>query len=249
VPATSKRYKSAPIVEAVIELRVTTDAMDQPSLQRLATALKTDFPKQAAMQRVRMGIQAEQGRPIGQSMSQSVIGMRLTRDDDSRVLQIRNEGWAYSHLAPYTDWKTFRAEALPLWREYRTACPDAKLTRCGLRYINRFDIPGERIEPEDYFQLYPHVPELPQKDVISMEMMLQIPQHDLECAARISQAMLPEPAIPNHLPIILDVDIFRIGIEGWSDDEAWSFLDKMRERKNEIFEGCITDRTRELIDK
>jgi hypothetical protein len=29
---------------------------------------------------------------------------------------------------------------------------------------------------------------------------------------------------------------------------TWAFLDKLRDRKNEIFEAC-TDRTRELIDR
>jgi uncharacterized protein (TIGR04255 family) len=250
VPATFKRYKSAPIVEAVIDLRVTPDAVDGPALDHLAQSLKGDFPKQAPMQRVQMGIAAEQGRPIRQSMSQAVVGRRLTRADDSRILQLRHEGWSYSHMAPYTDWSTFKTEALPLWQQYRNACPNAKLTRCALRYINRVDIPDAKIEPSDYFKLYPHIPEsLSQQDVIGMQMSLQMPQHDLQCAANISQAMVGEPVSPGHISIILDIDVFRLGIEEWTDAEAWAYLEKLRERKNEIFEGCITNRTRELIDK
>lgn len=246
---TYKRYKSAPIVEAVIELRVAPKALDLAALHRLAESLKTDFPKQTPMQWVQMDISAEQGRAI-QSLSQAVIGLRLAKADDSRILQIRHDALAYSHMAPYSDWATFKAEALPLWQQYRAACPNAKFSRCALRYINRVDIPDSKIEPEDYFGLYLNIPKvLSQQDVIGMELSLQMPQHDLDCVANINQRMIGEPVKPDHISFILDIDVFRRGIENWGDAEVWAFLDKLRERKNEIFEACITPRTRELIDQ
>jgi uncharacterized protein (TIGR04255 family) len=247
---TFKRYKSAPIVEAVIELRVAPDGVDRSALESLVELLKTDFPKRTRMQRVQMGIAAQEGHAVGHSLSQAVIGSRLAKADDSRILQIRQDGLAYSHMAPYTEWDTFRTEALPLWRQYRTARRDAKPTRCALRYINRVDIPGSKIEPQDYFGLYPNVPKsLPQQDVIGMDLTLQMPQADLDCVANITQAMVTEPVKPGHISFILDIDVFRLGIESWSDDDVWGFLEKLRARKNEIFEACITDRTRELIDR
>ena len=81
-----------------------------------------------------------------------------------------------------------------------------------------------------------------------MAMNLQMPQRDLECVAVINQGLL-EPVKPGHISIVLDIDIFRLGIESWQDSEVWTFLDKLRDRKNEILESCITDRTRELIDR
>jgi uncharacterized protein (TIGR04255 family) len=118
-----------------------------------------------------------------------------------------------------------------------------------LRYINRIDIPKTKIEIYDYFGLYPKVPEqLPQQDVIGFALNLLMPQQDLQCVANIQQAF-SEPVKPEHVSIILDIDIFRLQIEDWNDDVTWAFLEKLRDRKNEIFEACITDRTRELIDQ
>ena len=246
----TKRYKSAPITEAVIEIRVQPPAQVQPTvLQRLAESLKADFPKQAAMQFLEMGIAQQPDQTFQQKLAQSIVGFRLSKADDSRVLQIRAEGFAFSHMAPYTDWSTFKAEAQPLWKRYRAIYPATKLTRCALRYINRIDVPGPRIEEYDYFGLYPKVPDaLPQQDVIGMNLNLQMPQLDLQCVASVGQALV-EPVNPGHISFILDIDIFRLGIEDWDDEATWSFLDKLRVRKNEIFEACITDRTRELIDK
>lgn len=246
----TKRYKNAPITEAVIEIRVQPPtSVDSAALQGLAQSLKADFPKQAPMQFVAMGIAQKPDQKFQPSISQSVVGVRLSKTDDSRVLQIRHEGFAYSHMPPYTDWATFRGEAQLLWKRYRNIYPDAKLTRCALRYINRIDIPEPRIEPYDYFGLYPKVPEaLPQQDVIGITLNLRMPQKDLQCVASIQQA-LSEPVKPGHISIILDIDIFRLQIEDWNDDATWAFLEKLRDRKNEIFEACITARTRELIDR
>ena len=247
-----KRYKNAPITEAVIEIRIQPpERFDKTAVERLAESFKLDFTKQAPMRLLQMGVaaQSQSEEAVSFTSSQGIIGYRLSKADDSRILQVRRDGLAYSHMAPYTEWATFRTEARPLWEKYRAAVPDVKLARCALRYINRVDIPAIKIEPYDYFTLYPKIPEqLPQQDVMGMAMNLQMPQHDLECVAVINQALL-EPVKPGHISIVLDIDVFRLGIESWQDSEVWTFLDKLRDRKNEIFEACITDRTRELIDR
>jgi uncharacterized protein (TIGR04255 family) len=254
VTGSPKRYKNAPITEAVLEIRVEAlKPLDPSMLKNFADSLKGDFPKQAPMQLLQVGIAGPQqlGQVVSQTFSQSHVGMRLAKSDDSRVLQIRQDGFAFSHMAPYTEWAIFRKEAEPLWRQYRAICQDAKLARCALRYINRIDIPilGKSIEIFDYFRLYPKIPdELPQQDVIGMVLNVQMPQHDLECVASINQALI-EPVKPNHISFVLDIDIYRLGIQTWQDAAVWQFLDELRRRKNEIFEGCITDRTRELIDQ
>ncbi len=252
VPPTSKRYKSAPITEAVIEIRLQpSPTFDLSILQSFADTLKGDFPTCAPMHIVEMGLTvAEQpDQAPAQSFSQTPMGLRLAKLDNSRIVQLRRDGLAYSHLAPYSDWPTFRAEALPLWQRYRAIFPDAKPTRCALRYINRVDIPKIPIEVYDYFALYPKIPEaLPEQDTISMTLSVQMPQRDIDCMAVINQIQVA-PGKPDHISFVLDIDIFRLGIESWGDADVWTFLDKLRDRKNEIFEACITDQTRDLIDR
>jgi uncharacterized protein (TIGR04255 family) len=248
--AIPKRYKNAPITEAVIEIRLRPPPENR-ALKDLAESLKPDFPNQAPMRLLRSSISGLQpeGPPLSQAISQANIGFRLSNPANSRALQLTFNGLAYSHLAPYTDWQTFRAEARPLWEKYRAISRDAKLVRCALRYINRIDIPGEQIELYDYFNLYPKIPtELPRQDFVAMALNVQMPQPDLDCMAVINQA-LSEPVKTGYISVILDIDVFRLGIKSWQDSDVWLFLDKLRDRKNEIFECCITDRTRGLIDQ
>src|SRR5438445_11168568 len=99
MPLETKRYKSAPITEAVIEIRVQPPAeVDTTVLQRLAESLKADFPKQAPMQFLEMGVAQQPDQTFKQNLSQSIVGFRLSKADGSRVLQIRNEVFAFSHM-------------------------------------------------------------------------------------------------------------------------------------------------------
>lgn len=242
---TTKRYKSAPITEAVIEIRIQpSDAVDSTALETLAKSFNSDFPHQTPTHALNLDF----SDAVKRNISESFLGMRLSNPNGSRVMHLRPEGFAYSHLAPYSDWETFSREAKPLWDRYRQLAPNAKLARCALRYINRIDIPAPKLEPSDYFSLYIQIPKLlPEQDVINMSLNILMPQKDLECAANIHHALI-EPIAPRSLSFVLDIDIFRLQIDGWSDDRVWKFLDRLRDRKNEIFEGCITDNTRELID-
>ncbi len=153
----SRQYRHAPIVEAVIELRVSPPVVPA-KLQDLAQALTSKFPLQAPMQLTQFtaavgsipGAKLPDGNNVVQpTISQSAVGHRLTNAGKSRVAQLRQDGFAYSHLAPYSKWSPFRAEARELWTRYRALCPGSKLTRCALRYINRIDIPSQKVELED----------------------------------------------------------------------------------------------------
>ncbi len=63
----------------------------------------------------------------------------------------------------------------------------------------------------------------------------------------INEAIAP-PTNPEIVTVILDLDLFRQEVWDSNDEDIWHFLEKLRHRKNEVFEASITDRTRELID-
>jgi uncharacterized protein (TIGR04255 family) len=78
-------------------------------------------------------------------------------------------------------------------------------------------------------------------------MQVQIPQMDLGAMLILNEAMVPPPNA-EVVSIVVDIDVFKQGLKLHSDAaEVWSLLDVFRLRKNLIFEGCITNNTRELI--
>ena len=99
---------------------------------------------------------------------------------------------------------------------------------------------------KDYLRTVPEVsPDLPQ-GLSGYFMQLQIPQEDLRAMLILNQAIIPPPT-PKVVSVLLDIDLGR-EIELPDTEAAWDVLEQLHTRTDQVFEACITDRTRELID-
>jgi len=154
----------------------------------------------------------------------------------------------FSHLAPYRSWKAFSNEARPLWERYVESVKPEAVTRVALRYINRIYIPLQNYELMDYFRLYPQIPEKIPQDITGFFMQFQMPQTDLtkNGMAVINIAATP-PREDGAQGVILDLDVFATCELQPSTTEIFDLLEIIRIRKNELFEACITDRSRDLF--
>jgi uncharacterized protein (TIGR04255 family) len=48
--------------------------------------------------------------------------------------------------------------------------------------------------------------------------------------------------------VVFDLDVHKEGATE-SDNEVWELLETLRNRKNQFFEACLTDKTRDLFGK
>jgi uncharacterized protein (TIGR04255 family) len=246
-------YSRAPIVEAVIDLRVTrTREFTVEDLEPIRDAIADQYPRQESLHARQVNIPAGQTAQVESFRQQT--GFRFSNQTGQRVLQARVDGFAFSVLAPYDRWETFRDEARRLWDLYRSVTNPTNITRVALRYINRIDIPirdAEVLRLEDYLTLYPEIPpNWPYQNLWTFFIQMQVLQEDLGCMLAINQATA-EPPDPETTSILLDLDLFREQYEApWHADEAvaWEFLERLHVRKNEYFEASITDETRGLIE-
>lgn len=247
---TQKHYSRAPVVEAIIDIQVKmSEGFSHESFDAVHSKLIERFPTKSPIQMVHMGVgpdvQAE--GELQFSSSKTDLGLRLTSKDNSRILQVRVNGFTYSHLPPYTSWEVLRNEAHEVWLIFVELCKPQTVVRCALRFVNRIEILKPSIELNDYFCLYPEIPKGIPQDVSGMFMQLQMPQKDLEGIAVINQAVA-EPTSPGTVSVLLDFDLFQVHEYAPGDEVIWHYLDKLRNRKNELFEACITDETRRLIN-
>ena len=171
------------------------------------------------------------------------MGLRFTSEHNKEILQIRENGFSFSKLAPYENWEKFRDKAKHLWAIYQKATSPQHIIRIAVRFINRFDFPGTNIELSDYVNVFPQVPDSNSMKGFSMQAILD--QTDLDSTLIITQASIPS-ITPNTVSILLDFDLFNEKMRS-PEDDFWEFLEKLRVRKNHFFEISITDKTRELI--
>ncbi len=250
-------YSRAPITEAVIDLRVAqTQEFTIEDLASIREVVADRYPRQEGLFTGQVSIPVgEVGEPGQVETLHQQFGFRFIDQAGQHVIQARLDGFAFSVLAPYDRWETFRDEARHLWGVYRTATRAESITRVAVRYINRIDIPlatTSIVRVEDYLRTYPEIPsDWPYQDLQSYFMQFQIPQEDLGCMMVINQATAPPPNLETT-SILLDLDLFRTDYERpWMADDdtaVWDFLELLHERKNEYFERSITDETRGLIE-
>ena len=98
----------------------------------------------------------------------------------------------------------------------------------------------------EYLRTYPEVSlDLPQ-GLSGLFMQLTIPQADIKSMLQLTEALI-EPSRPEVASIVLDVDLFRTEDIPPDEQAVWDFFEVLRDRKNDVFEACITEKTRELI--
>jgi uncharacterized protein (TIGR04255 family) len=241
-------YEKAPITEALIDIRAELSSeLRFEDLQSFKKHVSSDYPHEET-RNLAEGI-IRFGPSLQASAQQKPWGLMFRNEQNNQVLQVRLDGFTFSRLAPYEDFEHLRDEARRLWDIYRELVRPKGITRVAVRYINQLNLPGARVEPRDYLNIFPHVSDkLPAelRDFGPCSMSLRMVQHDLGGFLLLNEVMTP-PKLPNTISIVLDFDLHVESPPVTNEQELWAFFDRLRERKNLYFEECITGKTRELI--
>jgi len=244
--SSARHYPKAPITEAIIDLRVELPpGVGVSELEKAHVGQEADYPR---IERANVAVgHMEVGKQVTTSASTRHVGYWFRSADGKQIYQSRLDGFTMSRLAPYGSWEPFRDEARRLWDVYRSVAKPVKAIRLAVRYINRLDIPLPLGDFKEYLRTVPEVsPDLPQ-GLAGYFMRLAIPQDDIKSMVLLNQTII-EPAAPNVVSIVLDIDIFRKVELPTEEEDVWSFFEKLHLRKNDVFEACITDKARELFN-
>jgi uncharacterized protein (TIGR04255 family) len=150
-------------------------------------------------------------------------------------------------LAPYEGWENLVQEARSNWDVWFKIIGWMPVARIGVRYVNRIDIPVVgRIELEDYITFQPALPPSLNRGIEHFAMNAVVPLGKEGLNLVLNAGSAPSPIIGNS-SIILDLDISRDLDLPANETDLWAFIDLMRTQKNEVFEACITDKTRALL--
>lgn len=240
-----RHYPKAPITEAIIEIRGTVQsATSVASLLDLQRGEEARYPNRH--DRVQFSGEFSLGAVIGTSTQQTQNGYIFSSDDGRQVVQASLEGFAFSRTRPYESWEPFRDEARRLWARYRAVTGTAEVVRVAVRYINRIDLPLPLGDFAEYLRTVPEVsPDLPQ-GLSGYLMQLQMPLDEFGSTLVLNQALLPRNE-SSVVPILLDIDVFRIVNKTIDDDELWEMLEELHSQEGNAFEACLTDKARELF--
>lgn len=244
-----QHYARAPILETVLEVLVEYDpGLTLATLKSLGKR-EPDYSETQEIQVVDAEMSVDpKGKTTGRSHRRHV-GYQFIDRNRGQILAAQKGRFAFSKLEPYTEWESVRAEAERLWDRYSAAGQIRRITRIGVRYVNRLDLPIElpdhRVELKDWLRIGPEIPDVTRQRLGSFAIQLSLLQVDLPGTIATIREAVVAPSAPDVVSIILDIDVHQSG--EIPPDNLWPGLDVLHDRENLIFESSITDRLRELI--
>jgi uncharacterized protein (TIGR04255 family) len=230
----------APIVEALVDVRIDPELASLEILEPFQQAAAGEFPDQKRVFLLASNFDmTDPERPKVTTATPAVKGYACWAGDKRRVVQGRVNGFSFSHLAPYDEWKTLRDDARAWWIKYREATHPTRVTRCALRFINRLELPLPMRDLTDYLRTVPEIADGLPQTLSGLFMRLVVP-FGPDATAIITQAIDDANVTAEKLPVILDVEVLREVVLAPDANDLWACMDELRTVKNDVFFKSLT---------
>ncbi len=237
----------APITEALIDLRVKLP--DETGLARLGEfkdAVADAYPGSRERRRLHGQLTfSGEDAPVLSAQVEGPDGYILTSADGMQVVQGRLDGFTFSRLKPYENWERLRDSAKSLWMKYRETARPVSVERLAVRYINRLELPLPVGELRHWILTVPEIARGLPQGLDGFVMRLHVRFTDPTGYVNITQTGEPKD-YDKVVPLIFDIDAFRLVDLEPSDQAIWSGFQDLRQIKNMVFFKSVTDKFLEL---
>jgi uncharacterized protein (TIGR04255 family) len=239
----------APIVEAVIDLRVKPSVQwAQEDFEKHLKEKLSDYPTAQSLRSIQGEFKSETGKPPEQRfVDLGWTGLLFRSQDQHNVAKCEKDGFTFSRVEPYQNWEIFETEALRLWRTYGEITSPVAIQRIGVRFINRMLFAADSFRLEDYLIDSPQpLASLGfargwflHQDALRLQ--------ETGFMVNLIRTMQPAEGTPARVPVIMDIDVFTCEPIELDEAPLKKRLAEMRWLKNKIFFGSITAKAKGLF--
>lgn len=240
---TRQPYPKPPIIEAVIEF-VLNPAATVASVEKVEKRVKKRYVTSEPHGQREVTVDLATGQRM--NVKDISKGFRLWSKDRTDILIVTTAVVAFGRLAPYVGWEAYTARARRDWEDWIKVVPRVNLSRIGVRFINRIDVPltsGTPQRAEDYLNIYPNISQPAFGLLTNFLVQAEWPIPTSNCIAKVV-AGTTRSALLGHAALLLDIDVSQIVSLPSDTDGLWTLIDSIRGHKNEIFERLVTDKAR-----
>lgn len=236
--STQRRYTKDPLVETVIDFQV--EVPRSITLDRLR-----GFTSAGLIKYPNVGDAVE---PLedGARTLPPVVGRQYRSPDDQQVFQVHLHGFTF-HEMTSSPWELLRDEVHELWRSYLQLVTPIEIKRVAVRGIYHLKLPLPVESLKVFLRTLPEISSGLPQDMNGFFMRLRIPHQDIKGTLLLSETVI-DPGQPDVCSIVLDIDMFRDIDVPQDDDSLWQTVEVLRDRQSDVFEACITDTARKLLD-
>jgi uncharacterized protein (TIGR04255 family) len=226
-----------------VDFRVANMAqLSAEKLGPLREQLKDRYPHVQERREKQAAFQMKEGTFTAEAKDLGFRGLFVSSSDQKFVAQFRQNGFTLNRLAPYIGGDALIAEALDLWPRYAAIARPEALIRLAVRYINRLELP---FRPGDdlgkFLAASPDIPDaLPQQ---VSDFLTRVALHDPsdQVTVIITQRMELPPSPGTSVPLILDVDVFKIEALSVKVEDLRPHFDVLRKFARTAFFAHVTE--------
>ncbi len=242
-----RKYKNPPVVEALCEIFFDGSQWDSTLPGLFFDRIKNEYPKKKELEQI--GVEVNVSKDVqGSRVLRGNQRIQFMKNDGSQLVQVERDLLVVNQLRPYPrfeDWKPKIDAMLAIYKEL--AKPNS-IKRIGVRYINRVVIPSDKFKMEDYFCLYPEVPQSLGAMHGKFMMRLEIPPKHKGHLLVITFATTPieSPEVSAEM-----FDLYNICTMAHpsSPEQVDKCIMEAHENIEMAFENSITNKTRALFEE
>ena len=175
------------------------------------------------------------------------LGIEFRDTEKQFVLRLQKDGLSFHKLKPYTSFTDILPQMKELWRKYCEVFQPAGVSKIGLRFVNRIELPNDVTAENlsDYLSVVPHVKLPSETDIKNVLSRVHVESNELNGYISFSNVSTIQPNIE---AVILDIDTWQDQDLSASNQSIWSNFSELRTFKNKLFLESLTKKCLTLFN-
>lgn len=241
-----KEYKNPPLIEALFEIYFSETISNLTLFGDFYNQIKSEYKNQKELKNVGFEMNFSPEMVHTKQFDKGSM-MRFSKEDNSQLVQITKNLLTFNKLKPYNGFESFKEEFQEIFDKYVDLAKPQNTERIGLRYINKITIPEETFSLDDYFNFSLRFSDDSFSTIAGISFKVQLIPKNLshQLFVTLNSAKSPEEGESEFL-----LDIYDTFISHREVDKQFilNVLDEAHENIENVFEGVITDKSRNLFE-
>ena len=245
------KLRNPPIVEAVFDVDCDLPpGFDLKDLEaRSRTQFADQYPKFRTQFMQELQIDGLEGAQPKISNRSAVQALQCLHEDEKQLVQVRQQGFSFNRLAPYSSLGDYLPEIGRTWRLYVDLISPVQIRVIRLRYINRILVPltAGVVDLDEFLKIGPR---LPNEDGLALSGFLsQQAAVEKVTGHQVNLVLTAQPPVSEKLPVIVDITVAAgqpvADLVDWAEIEP--VVGSLRTLKNRIFFNTLTAKCIQLF--
>jgi uncharacterized protein (TIGR04255 family) len=247
-----KQYKKPPLVEVFTELFFQQPEgveWDSFVIPRFYKKVQKDFPTRQRLSAVGIEFRMAGGgaAPEVQTLGPPTPRQRFISENGKTLVQLGENLLVVNQLPPYYGWERYEPTVVKCFEFYTTLWKPKSVARAAVHYIDKIDIPKLDVGIEEYFHLYPRLPDFPNSPATNITMAYEVQGAAEGDILAITMRQHPS-ANPEGICFMLQWDyVATRGLET-NPEAVKAWLAAAHDMISQVFRSALTEECMKLFD-